>query len=231
MFYLPSARLSAVSIASIATVVTFGFPAQAIIPTNPGIVSFDNPTEVPCGVADCTAGYSFTLTGQYNVSFLGFWNASGNGSNGLIEPHEIGIWDDVGALVVSGTVDDATATLLDDFWWTDISNVVLAPGNYTIGALTESGSELFALGVQNLVTDPRVVYGTGLVVSGGGGLARPTNPIGLPPDAFGPNFAEHIGIPSVPGPLPLLGIGTAFGFSRKLSRRIKAVPPVASAIN
>ena len=164
------------------------------------------------------------LPGQYNVSFLGFWNASGNGSNGLIEPHEIGIWDYVGALVVSGTVDDATATLLDDFWWTDISNVVLAPGNYTIGALTESGSELFALGVQNLVTDPRVVYGTGLVVAGGGGLARPTTPIGLPPDAFGPNFAEHIGIPSVPGPLPLLGIGTAFGFSRKLSRRIKGCP-------
>jgi hypothetical protein len=31
----------------------------------------------------------------------------------------------------------------------------------------------------------------------------------------------------VPGPLPLLGIGAAFGFSRKLRKRIKSAPPVA----
>jgi hypothetical protein len=34
----------------------------------------------------------------------------------------------------------------------------------------------------------------------------------------------------VPGPLPLLGVGGAFGFSRKLRKRIKSAPPVASAI-
>lgn len=31
----------------------------------------------------------------------------------------------------------------------------------------------------------------------------------------------------VPGPLPLLGVGTAFGLSRKLRTRIKSVPPMA----
>jgi len=31
----------------------------------------------------------------------------------------------------------------------------------------------------------------------------------------------------VPGPLPLLGVGTAFGFSRKLRKRIKSTTPVA----
>jgi len=31
----------------------------------------------------------------------------------------------------------------------------------------------------------------------------------------------------VPGPLPLLGVGAAFGFSRKLRKRIKSVPPIA----
>jgi hypothetical protein len=34
----------------------------------------------------------------------------------------------------------------------------------------------------------------------------------------------------VPGPLPLLGVGAAFGLSRKLRKRIKGAPPVASAI-
>lgn len=37
-----------------------------------------------------------------------------------------------------------------------------------------------------------------------------------------------IGSP-VPGPLPLLGAGAAFGFSRKLRKRIKSTPPVDSA--
>ena len=34
----------------------------------------------------------------------------------------------------------------------------------------------------------------------------------------------------VPGPLPLLGVGAAFGFSRKLRKRIKSAPLVASVI-
>ncbi len=35
-------------------------------------------------------------------------------------------------------------------------------------------------------------------------------------------FAEAAPIPAAPGPLPILGVGTAFGFSRKLRKRIKA---------
>jgi hypothetical protein len=36
-----------------------------------------------------------------------------------------------------------------------------------------------------------------------------------------------IGSQPVPGPLPLLGVSAAFGFSRKLKKRIKSAPPVA----
>jgi MYXO-CTERM domain-containing protein len=36
---------------------------------------------------------------------------------------------------------------------------------------------------------------------------------------------------SVPGPLPLLGAGAAFGWSRRLRKRIHGVLPVANAIN
>jgi hypothetical protein len=43
---------------------------------------------------------------------------------------------------------------------------------------------------------------------------------------------QHIGIPPVPGPLPLLGVGAAFGFTRKLRKRINSSKlPVASAID
>jgi hypothetical protein len=53
---------------------------------------------------------------------------------------------------------------------------------------------------------------------------QPTNQTG----SFGIDNLT-IGRP-VPGPLPLLGVGAAFGLSRKLRKRIKGAPPVASAI-
>ena len=37
----------------------------------------------------------------------------------------------------------------------------------------------------------------------------------------GQAIAAPPGLTSVPGPLPILGLGAAFGFSRKLRRRIK----------
>jgi hypothetical protein len=38
--------------------------------------------------------------------------------------------------------------------------------------------------------------------------------------------------PSVPGPLPLLGVSVAFGYSRKLRNRIRSSKlPIASAID
>ncbi len=53
---------------------------------------------------------------------------------------------------------------------------------------------------------------------------QPTNQTG----SFGIDNLT-IGRP-VPGPFPLLGVGAAFGLSRKLRKRIKGAPPVASAI-
>ena len=33
----------------------------------------------------------------------------------------------------------------------------------------------------------------------------------------------------VPGPLPILGVATAFSYSRRMRKRIKSAPPVATA--
>jgi len=59
-----------------------------------------------------------------------------------------------------------------------------------------------------------IYYGT---TSGGGALNS------------GSIFAFDSGVPDpnpVPGPLPLMGAGAAFGWSRRLRRRIQAVRPV-----
>jgi hypothetical protein len=71
------------------------------------------------------------------------------------------------------------------------------PGNFVIGA--RNGNE----GISS-----NYVYG----FSGGGAPAT----LDL---QFGPD------IPAVPGPLPILGVAAAFGYSRKLRKRIKSSRP------
>lgn len=57
-------------------------------------------------------------------------------------------------------------------------------------------------------------------------VTRPFTPSGITPLQYFDNvvvdYTPAVGLASVPGPLPLLGVGAAFGFSRKLRTRIKA---------
>jgi hypothetical protein len=51
------------------------------------------------------------------------------------------------------------------------------------------------------------------------------------PGACGRSYAFRVDAQSVPGPLPILGIGAAFGFSRKLRKRINySKLPAATAV-
>ena len=51
------------------------------------------------------------------------------------------------------------------------------------------------------------------------------------PGSIGLSVGEVEDYKDVPGPLPLLGVGAAFGFSRKLRKRIKGATQVASTID
>jgi hypothetical protein len=198
--------------------VSICLPAQALSPRNPGIASFLIEDEYSCGFnsLNCVVGYDFHLTESYTVGFLGFYDAASVDGPG-ISSHEVGIWDVNGNLLVSAIVNDVTGTLLNGFWWVKSSKVTLLPGLYTIGGLeTAANPQVEVVSIPGtLVTDPRVIYGDSLVRFDVSGLELPTdrtNSGGL----FGPNFAE------VPGPLPIFGAAAAFGYSRKLRKRIKS---------
>lgn len=87
------------------------------------------------------------------------------------------------------------------------------PSTFTVGAF---GDAL----VGALATDHSWALASECV-----GSCAPTNwPVGQP--LFPPTTT------TVPGPIPLLGVGAAFGYSRKLRKRIKSSKlPVASAID
>lgn len=175
-----------------------------------------------------TFGYLFkVLDVSFKVEHLGVWDDSILGPEfpvGLFHSHETAIWDMDGNLLVSASIDDATATLKDQFWWAE-AMTTLAPGSYIIGAYyppfvgSGIGSEDFAAdNVNNLITQPRIIYVENRRSEIGLPFSKPgiTTPF-IGKSWFGPNFSGY----SVPGPLPFLGAGVAFGYSRKLRKRIK----------
>jgi hypothetical protein len=97
-----------------------------------------------------------------------------------------------------------------------------------LGTMTISKSIYSDPGYQNLIIPPITVNGGGVIPLGGiykdiyvkdvvTLTANPDNPTVQP---FVPGINNDFR--NVPGPLPILGAGAAFGFSRKLRSRIKA---------
>lgn len=171
-----------------------------------------------------SAGYNFNLSQPYAVTFLGFYDDL---NDGLLSSHMVGIFDaNTQALLVSGTVPSGTANPLQNgFRWLSIPEFVLAPGSYVIAA-TLSGDPasfdpfLYA-GIDPVVSDGFILNSASLSESGSGTVvAFPTLDEGVPFGFFGPNMATHP-VATVPGPLPVLGAAAAFGFSRRLRKRVK----------
>jgi len=81
-----------------------------------------------------TQGWDFTPNTSIEVTALGVFDSD---SNGLSDPHEVGLWDDSGVLLRSATVGTGSGpTLSGPFRYVDISPVALNAGTkYVIGAL------------------------------------------------------------------------------------------------
>jgi Bacterial TSP3 repeat len=136
-----------------------------------------------------TVGYEFSLTETYRITRLGLID---HDQNGLVEAHEIGVWDAGGNLLSSTTVPGGTAASLEGFTrWVDVAPFLLAPGRYTIGAhyATASGSG-DARRWNNTIT---FADGVALIESkdspASGGIQQPTDGgSGAEPGIFGPSL-------------------------------------------
>ena len=92
-----------------------------------------------------------------------------------------------------------------------------------IAGITSPANWLFDPATNSFISTTDIDFPTASVVNS----TSPYNIVdGLP-------FADDSGIETVPAPLPLLGVGAALGFSRKLRKRIKSIktPEVMSAID
>lgn len=184
----------------------------------------------PCGSFPLPPGLNDCTEGPWKASN---WTSSGNGSgaidiedSGVLSPIRTGIididFDGITGLGTVGTITyDLTYTPSDpslypfspDPYVKEISLSLSKPGGGT-GSVTKTvysslGGTLLGVLTANTTTTtaPLLVSGTSFYIE----------------DVYtgsGIDNAENVF--KTPGPLPMLGAGAAFGFSRKLRSRVKA---------
>ncbi len=172
-------------------------------------VTFNDLTGLDLANGPYTLGWEFTANQNLTVTALGAFDSS---QDGLIENHDVGIWDSNGnllgmATVAAGTVDP----LVNQFRYAAASINLIAGQTYEIGALWIDGNDpnTFPCNVgcvSGFATDPAITFLMNSYIAGGA-LADPTNHVDNTPAYFGPNFLFTTSATPEPGTLVLLGSG------------------------
>jgi hypothetical protein len=201
-------------------------------------VAFDTSQYWSLGGGSGTYGWQFATQSEIEISSLGIYDDAGVSygfpGNGLLESHEIGIWDvaDPSAPLASATIPAGTvAPLVDGFRYVDISPVMLSPGHEYVIAAVYSSQDIFTseyfTGFNNNPSFD-LTLGPGIDIQGyryhiPSEFVFPDNYFpGLQSAPFGPNFTYA----SVPEPSGLtLGALAIIAFSGwGLSRLRRPVP-------
>ena len=174
-------------------------------------------------VGSAMVGWAFTANADLTVTELGYFDFGGDG---LGESHQVGIWQDGGALLGSVTVQP-DGTLSDGFRYASTSPISLISGQkYVVAGFQSAQSDPFAIdgaASGGFSVAPGLGY-DGSRISFNSGFSRPSGYYtAVGSDVFGPNlkFAAAVGSP-VPEPgtaLFSLGLIGAIALNR---RRISA---------
>lgn len=171
-----------------------------------------------------TVGWQFSASSPLNVTALGFWD---QGSNGLVNAHDVGIWNSSGTLLASTTITSASTPVAStssagDWLFNNITPVTLAPGTYTIGALLPVNTD----------PDLQIFSATASTSDGVTWLnAADIASLSLSEPGADPRFADGVFGPNLevtPAPEPstwsllALGIAAILGATRR--HRCKTVP-------
>ncbi len=141
-----------------------------------------------------TTGWAFTTTGV-TVTALGYYDS---GKDGLLDAHDVGIFDSLGNLLVSATVPNGVAGTLNADWrFISITPYALGAGSYVIGGYSKSSDPITITGTATGA--PGITLGSVIRYVYGGSLAFPTFG-GL--TYLNPNF-EFNAAPPVPEPATL----------------------------
>lgn len=137
-----------------------------------------------------TLGYEFTVgPAGARVGALGFFDYQGNG---LATAHQVGLWNAAGALLASATVTGGDPLVSvgsqgDGFRFATISTLLLAPGNYVLGAFYSDPSDFYSIQPSGLSVAPGFTISQSLLIFGPSTLTKPNQPVANS-GYFGPNL-------------------------------------------
>lgn len=183
-----------------------------------GIDSFTSPTVWPnADNEDYSLGWEFTVTGSVDVYALGYnyFDVPLNSS------HLVGIYDSVGDLLGSVTVDNSS-TASNGYLYTSLgSPLLLTSGNYFIAGTTLGLNDGWIYQASDIVTDPNITYDDSWYTSGNGGtLGFPTIDTSGGRQYLGVNFTDAPSAVPEPSTAVLLALsmcGLAILRRRKVS--------------
>jgi hypothetical protein len=140
---------------------------------------------------NATVGWEFTLSSPVLLNSLGFWD---NGSDGLINSHEVGIWNSANpatvlasTMVTSASTPVASSSPTGRWLFNGIPSLVLSPGTYVVGATIVNGDP----DLQRFSATASLFPGATFVQSrdiGAPGLAYPSPAPVFNDGIFGPNL-------------------------------------------
>jgi len=152
-------------------------------------------------------GWQFNVTSTVTVTALGVLDA---GSDGLTDQHQVGLWDNGGALLAQTTITNASTVVASAFaggrWlFNDIAGQVLAPGTYVVGAFYPTTADQVIGSATGFTTIPEITFAASRT-SNTNSFTEPDVYGLVEPGVFGPNFQVSAAVPE-PASLLLMGVG------------------------
>lgn len=131
-------------------------------------------------------GWEFNLASTFQINSLGLFDSGGDGFFG---PHDVGIFDTLGALLVSTTVSSSDPLVAGFRYHALVAPAILGPGNYVLGAIfpTTGTPDGMFLNSNGAVILPGVSFVVARLGTGG------SETLGFPDQAFAGNSPGYFG--------------------------------------